>query len=269
MKTRSFKEEYSFEERFGESRDIVAKYPDRVPVIAERFSRCDLPEMEKKKYLVPRDMSVGQFIHILSGRLHLAPGKALFVFVKNTLPRTCDPDILDDFIVPPGTNLDGNFFTFTGLRQSLLGGLKDVSFKATKASQVEFPALHGQSVSYAVLQYGPNGINPPHTHPRSTELLLVVQGQLSVGFVTADNKLFTQMLNQGDVFAFPKGLVHFQKNQSPKIHAVAISAFGSANPGTVSLPKTIFGSGIDNWVLAQSFKTDTNTIEKLVSANSA
>ncbi|KAJ7977729.1 Autophagy-related protein [Quillaja saponaria] len=44
--------------------------------------------MEKKKYLVPRDMSVGQFIHILSGRLHLSPGKALFVFVKNTLPQT-------------------------------------------------------------------------------------------------------------------------------------------------------------------------------------
>lgn len=33
-------------------------------------------------------MSVGQFIHILSGRLELAPGKALFVFVKNTLPQT-------------------------------------------------------------------------------------------------------------------------------------------------------------------------------------
>ncbi|KAG1326110.1 autophagy-related protein 8i [Cocos nucifera] len=85
---RPFKEEFSFEERLDESRDIVAKYPDRVPVIVERFARCDLPEMEKKKYLVPRDMSVGQFIHILSGRLHLGPGKALFVFVKNTLPQT-------------------------------------------------------------------------------------------------------------------------------------------------------------------------------------
>ncbi|KAG0470599.1 hypothetical protein HPP92_016660 [Vanilla planifolia] len=180
-----------------------------------------------------------------------------------------DPDIVDDFIVPPGTNLDGNFFTFTGLRQSLWGGPKDGSFKATKASQVEFPALNGQSVSYAVLQYGPKGINPPHTHTRSTELLIVVQGKLSVGFVTADNKLFTQELYKGDVFAFPKGLVHFQVNQDSKYPAVAVSAFGSANPGAVSLPKTIFGSGIDNWVLAQSFKTDATTIEKLVSANSA
>lgn len=41
-----------------------------------------------RRFLVPRDMSVGQFIHILSSRLHLSPGKALFVFVKNTLPQT-------------------------------------------------------------------------------------------------------------------------------------------------------------------------------------
>ncbi|XP_044492865.1 autophagy-related protein 8i-like isoform X2 [Mangifera indica] len=57
-------------------------------VIAERYSKTDLPEMEKKKFLVPRDMSIGQYIHILSSRLHLTPGKALFVFVKNTLPQT-------------------------------------------------------------------------------------------------------------------------------------------------------------------------------------
>lgn len=85
---RPFKEEYTFQQRLEESRDILAKYPDRVPVIAERYSKCELPQMEKKKYLVPRDMSVGQFIHILSNRLHLEPGKALFVFVKNTLPQT-------------------------------------------------------------------------------------------------------------------------------------------------------------------------------------
>ncbi|PIN24560.1 Microtubule-associated anchor protein involved in autophagy and membrane trafficking [Handroanthus impetiginosus] len=88
VKTQPFKEEFSFEERLQESRDIIAKYPDRVPVIAERYTKSDLPEMEKKKFMAPRDMSVGQFIHILSGRLHLAPGKALFVFVKNTLPQT-------------------------------------------------------------------------------------------------------------------------------------------------------------------------------------
>ncbi|CAI0470057.1 unnamed protein product [Linum tenue] len=84
----SFKAEFTLEQRLSESRDMTAKYPDRIPVIAERYCKTDLPQMEKKKYLVPRDMSVGQFIHILSSRLRLAPGKALFVFVNNTLPQT-------------------------------------------------------------------------------------------------------------------------------------------------------------------------------------
>ncbi|KAE8077120.1 hypothetical protein FH972_015718 [Carpinus fangiana] len=90
-KIQSFKKQYSFEERLEDAKNIIMKYPDRVPVIIERYSRTDLPEMEKKKYLVPRDMSIGQFIHILSSRLHLTPGKALFVFVKNTLPQTASP----------------------------------------------------------------------------------------------------------------------------------------------------------------------------------
>nr|CAD1821886.1 unnamed protein product [Ananas comosus var. bracteatus] len=83
-----FKEEFTFEERLQESKDILAKYPDRVPVVVERFSRTDLPEMEKRKFLVPRDMSVGQFIHILRSRLHLPSGKALFIFIQDTLPQT-------------------------------------------------------------------------------------------------------------------------------------------------------------------------------------
>ncbi|TQD96888.1 hypothetical protein C1H46_017493, partial [Malus baccata] len=56
----------------------------------ERYSWTDLPKMEKKKFIIPRDMSVGQFIHILSSMLHLIPGKALFVFLKNTLPQTAN-----------------------------------------------------------------------------------------------------------------------------------------------------------------------------------
>ncbi|XP_073111161.1 germin-like protein 9-3 [Elaeis guineensis] len=177
-----------------------------------------------------------------------------------------DPDITSDFIVPDGVTPDADFFTFKGLKQALRGAPMDATFKVTKASQVEFPALMGQSVSYAALQFAPGGINPPHTHPRSAELLLVVQGWLEVGLVDSNNTLFTQTLRTGDMFVFPKGLVHFQVNKDPRYPAVALSAFGSANAGTVSLPKTLFGSGIDEDILAKSFKTDAQTIDKLVSA---
>ncbi|XP_018493517.2 autophagy-related protein 8h-like [Raphanus sativus] len=85
---KSFKEQFSADERLKESRNITAKYPDRVPVIIEKYSNADLPDMEKNKYLVPRDMTIGHFIHMLSDRLHLDPSKSLFVFVQNTLPQT-------------------------------------------------------------------------------------------------------------------------------------------------------------------------------------
>ncbi|RRT47167.1 hypothetical protein B296_00038079, partial [Ensete ventricosum] len=58
------------EERLAESRDILAKYPDRVPVNVDRFSSSALLDMEKRKYLVRRGMSVEQSIHILSDRIH-------------------------------------------------------------------------------------------------------------------------------------------------------------------------------------------------------
>ncbi|XP_004508094.1 autophagy-related protein 8i [Cicer arietinum] len=87
-KINSFKHEFSLDERRKDSQSIITKYPDRIPVIIEKYSKTDLAELDKKKFLVPRDMSVGQFIHILSSRLHLAPGKAMFIFVKNTLPQT-------------------------------------------------------------------------------------------------------------------------------------------------------------------------------------
>lgn len=137
------------------------------------------------------------------------------------------------------------------------------SYKGTQASLKEFPALNGQSVSMAVLQFPPSAINPPHTRPHSTGLLLLVEGSLEVGFVDTTNKLYTQTLQAGDIFIFPKSLVHYQYNASPTEPAIAIAAFGSASSGSVSVPSTIFASGIDDLILARSFKTDLATIQKI------
>ncbi|KAL5575903.1 hypothetical protein UlMin_017602 [Ulmus minor] len=184
-----------------------------------------------------------------------------FAFVEVAMAG--DPDILTDFVVPQNvTKVDGSFFTFTGMRV-LVGSKPPTAFTVLKATKAEFPALDGQSVSYAVLEYAPGTTNPPHTHPRSAELLFLIGGSLQVGFVDTTNKLFTKTLQVGDIFVFPKGLVHFQYNADPNNPALAISAFGSASAGTVSLPSTLFTTGIDDNVLAISFKTDVATIQAL------
>ena len=106
---------------------------------------------------------------------------------------------------------------------------------------------------------------PTHTHPRASELLIVAHGALSVGFIVTANRLYTQDLGPGNMFVFPKGLVHYQSNPGQS-RAVALSAFGSSAPGTVSVPVTVFGTGVDDAVLAKSFKTDLPTIQKLKAA---
>ncbi|KAL2331916.1 hypothetical protein Fmac_019497 [Flemingia macrophylla] len=202
----------------------------------------------------------------MSSTIFKALAMILSVFAIVQISMAGDPDILTDFIVPPNTTVDGNFFTFTGFRAILSRNTTLSQFTILKASKIQFPALDGQSVSYAFLQFPGGSINPPHTHPRSAELLFTVEGSLQVGFVDITNKLFTQTLQTGDMFVFPKGLVHFQHNADAEKPALAVSAFGSANAGTVSIPTTLFNTSIDDTVLALAFKTDVATIQTLKKA---
>nr|CAB3458077.1 unnamed protein product [Digitaria exilis] len=88
MAKASFKMEHELEKRQNESARIREKYPDRIPVIVEKAGKTDVPDIDKKKYLVPADLTVGQFVYVVRKRIKLSPEKAIFVFVKNTLPPT-------------------------------------------------------------------------------------------------------------------------------------------------------------------------------------
>jgi len=83
-----FKNTHSFDKRKNEAQRIRAKYPDRIPVIAEKASESDVPDIDKKKYLVPSDLTIGQFVYVIRKRIKLKPEKAIFIFVNNTLPPT-------------------------------------------------------------------------------------------------------------------------------------------------------------------------------------
>jgi GABA(A) receptor-associated protein len=85
---KSFKERYDLETRKKEASRIKAKYPERIPVIVEKAKNSDIPSIDKCKYLVPRELTVGQFVYVLRKRIHLSAEKALFVFINDTLPPT-------------------------------------------------------------------------------------------------------------------------------------------------------------------------------------
>lgn len=62
------------------------KYPNRIPVICEKVEKSDIPSIDKKKYLVPAELTVGQFVFVVRKRIKLSPEKAIFIFVNDVLP---------------------------------------------------------------------------------------------------------------------------------------------------------------------------------------
>uniref|UniRef100_A0A9J8APZ1 Gamma-aminobutyric acid receptor-associated protein-like 2 n=1 Tax=Cyprinus carpio carpio TaxID=630221 RepID=A0A9J8APZ1_CYPCA len=74
--------------RCVESAKIRNKYPDRVPVIVEKVSGSQIVDIDKRKYLVPSDITVAQFMWIIRKRIQLPSEKAIFLFVDKTVPQS-------------------------------------------------------------------------------------------------------------------------------------------------------------------------------------
>ncbi|KAM4075910.1 hypothetical protein ACJW30_12G024300 [Castanea mollissima] len=141
-----------------------------------------------------------------------------------------------------------------------------VGSNVTTVNVDTLPGLNTLGISLARIDFAPYGENPPHTHPRGTEILVVVEGTIFVGFVTSnpENRLFTKTLNKGDVFVFPVGLIHFQLNVG-KTNAIAISGLSSQNAGVITIADAVFGSNppINPDVLTKAFQLDKNVVEEL------
>ncbi len=124
------------------------------------------------------------------------------------------------------------------------------------------PGLNTLGISMARLDFAQGGLVPPHTHPRATEILFVVEGSLLVGFVSTNNQLFATTVNKGDVFVFPRGLLHFELNVG-KGQATAIAALNSQNPGVQAQAAALFGSGISDVVLEKAFGLREKAVEHI------
>lgn len=116
-----YKKKYSFEARCAESKRILVKYPDRIPIIVENSDKSDLPKLDNNKYLVPRDLTVGQFMYVLRERIKLEPEKAIFMFVNNTLPATA---MLMSQLY--SENKDADFFLYAIIQSESTFGTMDV-----------------------------------------------------------------------------------------------------------------------------------------------
>lgn len=82
-----FKSIFSEEKRFAESQMIRKSYPDRLPIICERGKFCSksIPKLDKIKYLLPHDLTVGQFVYVIRKRMKVCPSQAIFLLTHNRI----------------------------------------------------------------------------------------------------------------------------------------------------------------------------------------
>nr|XP_043629253.1 putative germin-like protein 2-2 [Erigeron canadensis] len=195
------------------------------------------------------------------------------------LASACEPKPLQDFCVAdPGSSVyvngmvcknpmdvQANDFYFSGL-QLMANTSNPWGSRVTPVTVAQLPGLNTLGLSMIRIDYAPWGINPPHTHPRATEIITVIEGSIEVGFVTSDpgNRLITKVLYKGDVYVFPIGLVHFQRNVGNN-NAVVIGALSSQNPGAITMGNAVFGSNpqISGEFLAKSFQVDKQLVDQI------
>lgn len=83
-----FKVDHNLDSRKNESSKIKAKYPNRVPIIVQKAEGSAIETIDKRKYLVPNEITVGQFMWIIRKRIQLTPEKAIFLFVNKMVPNS-------------------------------------------------------------------------------------------------------------------------------------------------------------------------------------
>ncbi|KAL8541922.1 hypothetical protein ACS0TY_002970 [Phlomoides rotata] len=203
-------------------------------------------------------------------------GVVLLAILTLTNPVSADPDLLQDICVadlitsavkvngfPCKSNVTAEDFFFDGLAKP--GATNNSAGSGVTGANVQkIPGLNTLGVSLARIDYTGGGLNPPHTHPRATEIVFVLEGELDVGFITTANVLISKSIKKGEVFVFPKGLVHFQKNNGKKPAAV-IAAFNSQLQGTQSIAATLFAATppVPDDVLTKAFQIGTKEVDKI------
>jgi len=135
------------------------------------------------------------------------------------------------------------FNFLNGSRGTAQGGF------AVQATSTNFPALLTGNGAMTVGVLGPCGLNTPHTHPRGTEIQIVVQGGpiYTEMFMENGARVVKNNVSLGMATIFPKGSLHFQQNLACE-PTIFVSSFDNIDPGTDSIATGFFG--LDQEVIA-------------------
>ncbi|GFP96143.1 germin-like protein subfamily 1 member 1 [Phtheirospermum japonicum] len=190
-----------------------------------------------------------------------------------------DPEPLNDYCVADTTNPRDFFLNglpcinpyhtlashFATSALSKPGNMNQFGFNVTLTNANSLPGLNTLGLVMARVDIAVNGLVPPHSHPRASEVTILIEGSLLVGFVDTSNRLHTQRLRPSDSFVFPKGLIHFLYNTDMVKPAFAISGLSSQNPGAQISSIATFTSNPDmpDDVLKKGFKISGQDVTRI------
>jgi GABA(A) receptor-associated protein len=82
----SFKYKYIFSQRKHDCEQILLKYPNNIPVICEKYPYSkNAPEIDKHKYLIGSELTVGQFMLVIRKRMNVKPEIGLYIFINGII----------------------------------------------------------------------------------------------------------------------------------------------------------------------------------------
>ncbi|KAK7261747.1 hypothetical protein RIF29_28066 [Crotalaria pallida] len=155
---------------------------------------------------------------------------------------------VDDFVFSKSTNTTPNN-----------------SFKSiiSPAFVDQLPALNGLGISIANAELDEGGVVPLHSHADATEVIIVGQGNVIVGFISStDNKVYVKKLSVGNIMVIPRGLLHFIINDG-KGKATGTFVFTSVRPSSQIIDLALFGNNFDSALLQKTTFLDPAEIKRL------
>ncbi|OIW10530.1 hypothetical protein TanjilG_15902 [Lupinus angustifolius] len=190
-----------------------------------------------------------------------------------------DPDPIQDYCIADNTNTffingvpcinpkqaSSSHFVTSALSKSGNTSSNKFGFSVTSTNTVNLPGLNTLGLVLVRVDIEGNGIVPPHSHPRASEVTTCLKGQLLVGFIDTMNRVFTQNLKPGESFVFPKGLIHFLFNRDSKQPALALSGLNSQNPGVQLASVATFASKppIPDPILKKAFQISDKELDMM------
>ncbi|KAI3725840.1 hypothetical protein L1987_65636 [Smallanthus sonchifolius] len=152
------------------------------------------------------------------------------------------PVLVNGFPCKDAKLVQANDFFLSGLH--LMGNTSNaVGSRVTPVTVAQLPGLNTLGISMARIDFAPWGINPPHTHPRATEILTVIEGSIQVGRSRSLSEEYWIC------------------------NAIAIVGLSSQNPGVITIANAVFGAkpDIPSDLLAKAFQVDVKVVDQIQS----